>query len=150
MQRDPLEEFAQHGGTVSFLDCPMSQDPHDQLVLQIRGAVAEYERSLTAERTRRGRQRKREAGLLRPWTRVPFGYQFDPEHPRDPRGLRVDPVAAVTVAAMFTTFLALFYTRAARSASVLTFSRSMSRSAPCANYLGLDGASAWYRTQGIW
>jgi hypothetical protein len=27
----------------------MSQDPHDQLLLQIRGAVAEYERSLIAE-----------------------------------------------------------------------------------------------------
>ena len=34
----------------------MSQDPHDQLVLQIRGAVSEYERSLIAEprRKRRG------------------------------------------------------------------------------------------------
>jgi site-specific DNA recombinase len=100
-----LEEFAQHGCTVSFLDRPMSQDPPDQLVLQIRGAVAEYERSLIAERTRRGRQRKLEAGLLLPWTRVPFGYQFDSEHPRDPRGLRVDLVAAVTVAAMFTYYI---------------------------------------------
>jgi site-specific DNA recombinase len=92
-----LEEFAQHGCTVSFLDRPMSQDSYDQLVLQIRGAVAEYERSLIADRTRRGRQRKLEAGLLLPWTRVPFGYQFHPDHPRDPRGLRVAPVAAITI-----------------------------------------------------
>ena len=40
---------------VQFLDRPMSQDPHDQLLLQIRGAVAEYERTLISERMRRGR-----------------------------------------------------------------------------------------------
>ena len=41
-----LEEITATGCTVEFLDRPMSQDPHDQLLLQIRGAVAEYERSL--------------------------------------------------------------------------------------------------------
>jgi site-specific DNA recombinase len=43
-----IEEFESHGCPVSFLDRPMSQDPNDQLLLQIRGAVAEYERSLIA------------------------------------------------------------------------------------------------------
>jgi site-specific DNA recombinase len=51
----------------------MSQDPHDQLLLQIRGAVAEYERTLIAERMRRGRQAKLRAGTLLPWTTPPFG-----------------------------------------------------------------------------
>jgi site-specific DNA recombinase len=36
-----LDELAQRGCQVEFLERPMSQDPHDQLVLQIRGAVAE-------------------------------------------------------------------------------------------------------------
>ena len=49
----------------------MSQDPNDQLLLQIRGAVAEYERSLIAERMRRGRLAKLRAGQLLPWMRVP-------------------------------------------------------------------------------
>ena len=40
-----LEEITATGCQVEFLDWPMSQDPHDQLLLQIRGAVAEYERS---------------------------------------------------------------------------------------------------------
>ena len=39
-----IEELAAHGCQVEFLDRPMSDDPHDQLLLQIRGAVAEYER----------------------------------------------------------------------------------------------------------
>ena len=50
-----LEEWQRGGCQIEFLDRPMSQDPHDQLLLQIRGAVAEYERNLIAERLRRGR-----------------------------------------------------------------------------------------------
>jgi DNA invertase Pin-like site-specific DNA recombinase len=48
-----VEELQRHGAEVEFLDRPMSQDPHDQLLLQIRGAVAEYERTLINERMRR-------------------------------------------------------------------------------------------------
>jgi site-specific DNA recombinase len=50
-----IDELAGHGWQVEFLDRPMSSDPHDQLLLQIRGAVAEYERTLIAERMGRGR-----------------------------------------------------------------------------------------------
>ena len=49
----------------------MSDDPHDHLLLQIRGAVAEYERTLIAERMRRGRLAKLRAGVLLPWTYAP-------------------------------------------------------------------------------
>src|SRR5213083_507885 len=48
-----IDELAGRGCRVEFLDRPMSQDPHDQLLLQIRGAVAEYERTLITERMRR-------------------------------------------------------------------------------------------------
>ncbi len=41
-----IEELEKSGCQVEFLERPMSQDPHDQLVLQIRGAVAEYEGNL--------------------------------------------------------------------------------------------------------
>src|SRR6266851_4645593 len=63
-----IEELERHGCQVEFLDRPMSQDPHDQLLLQIRGAVAEYERTLISERMRRGQQMKLQAGVLLPWT----------------------------------------------------------------------------------
>jgi site-specific DNA recombinase len=100
-----LEELEQHGCRVEFLDRPMSQDPHDQLLLQIRGAVAEYERTLIAERMRRGRLAKLQAGELLPWVRLPFGYRADPERPRDPRGLRVEESEAVVVQQMFDGYL---------------------------------------------
>jgi site-specific DNA recombinase len=96
-----LEELQAHGCEVRFLDRPMSQDPHDQLLLQIRGAVAEYERTLITERMRRGRRRKLEAGLMLPWTRAPFGYRVDPDRPRDPVGVRIEEAEAAIVREMF-------------------------------------------------
>ena len=91
------DELEQRGCQVQFLDRPMSDDPHDQLLLQIRGAVAEYERTLIAERMRRGRQAKLRSGRLLPWTVAPFGYMLDPERPRDPSRVRIDPIKAEIV-----------------------------------------------------
>jgi site-specific DNA recombinase len=100
-----LEELQRHGCQVEFLDRPMSQDPHDQLLLQIRGAVAEYERTLIAERMRRGRQMKLQAGLLLPWSQPPYGYRNDPDRPRDPRGVRLEPAEAAVVKDLFLWYL---------------------------------------------
>ena len=96
-----LEEWAQAGCAAEFLDRPMSDDPHDHLLLQIRGAVAEYERTLIAERMRRGRLAKLRAGLLLPWTYPPYGYRLSPDRPRDPRGVTLDPAEAAVVAELF-------------------------------------------------
>ena len=90
-----LEEWAKAGCAAEFLDRPMSDDPHDHLLLQIRGAVAEYERTLIAERMRRGRLAKLRAGLLLPWTYAPYGYHLSPDRPRDPRGVTTDPAEAL-------------------------------------------------------
>ncbi len=100
-----LEEFEQSGCQVEFLDQPMSHHPHDQLLLQIRGAVAEYERSLIAERMRRGRWQKYQAGGLLPWTHPPYGYRVDPARPRDPAGVRVEPGEAAVIAEMVAWYL---------------------------------------------
>ena len=96
-----IDEMQSRGCQVEFLDRPMSDDPHDQLLLQIRGAVAEYERSLIAERMRRGRQAKLRSGTLLPWTYAPYGYILDPERPRDPSRVRLDPVKAEIVKQIF-------------------------------------------------
>lgn len=83
----------------------MSEDPHDQLLLQIRGAVAEYERTLISERMRRGRLAKVRAGQLLPWPRPPFGYAVNPDHPRDSAGVRLEPYESAVVAGMFSGYL---------------------------------------------
>lgn len=100
-----IEELTQLGCQVEFLDRPMSDDPHDQLLLQIRGAVAEYERTLIAERMRRGRLNKLQAGLLLPWTYPPYGYRLHPDRPRDPTGVTVDLAEAAIVAELFALYL---------------------------------------------
>jgi site-specific DNA recombinase len=96
-----IEELTQRGCRVEFLERPMSDDPHDHLLLQIRGAVAEYERTLIADRMRRGRQAKIRSGQLLPWTGAPYGYLLDPDHPRDPHRVRLDPVKAAVVTQLF-------------------------------------------------
>ena len=58
-----IDELAARGCQVEFLDRPMSADPHHQLLLQIREAVAEHESTLIAERMRRGRQTESAASV---------------------------------------------------------------------------------------
>ena len=43
-----LEEFRKAACDVEFVQRPISDDPHDQLLLQIQGAIAEYERAVLA------------------------------------------------------------------------------------------------------
>jgi site-specific DNA recombinase len=101
-----LEELQRRGVPVVFCDRPPSDDPHEQLVTQIRGAVAEYERTLIADRMRRGRQARLRSGQLLPWTRAPYGYRLHPERPRDPAAVQVDPVAAAVVQDLFAAYAA--------------------------------------------
>ena len=100
-----IEEFEKDGCQVEFVERPMSSEPNDQLLLQIRGAVAEYERTLLAERMRRGRLAKYKAGLLLPWTHTPYGLRVDPDRPRDPAGVRPDEAKAAVVAEIFAAYL---------------------------------------------
>ena len=101
-----LEELQAHGCTVELLERPRSQDPHDQLLVPIRGAVAEYARALDerariCDRMRRGRLTHLRAGQLLPWSRAPFGYHLDPDRPRDPACLHRDDAAAARVQERF-------------------------------------------------
>jgi site-specific DNA recombinase len=100
-----MEELQQRQIAIQFVDRPMSDDPHDRLLLQIRGAVAEYERTLIADRMRRGRLMKYKAGQRLPWSRVPYGYHTDPACPCDPEGVQLDEVEALMVRQIFAWYL---------------------------------------------
>ena len=95
-----LEEFRRAGCEVMFLNHSISDDPGDQLLLQIQGAVAEYERALLGERFRRGKLQKARAG----WFiggRAPYGYRYLPC--RDGAGgrLEVDEAEAELVRTLY-------------------------------------------------
>ena len=100
-----LEECERAGCEVVFLDRPPTGDPQDALVLQIRGAVAEYERTVIADRMRRGRLAALQAGRLLPWSTPPFGYRLDPLRPRDPAGVRIEESEAAVVRRIFAWYI---------------------------------------------
>lgn len=84
-----LEEFRRSGCDVVFVQHPLSNDPSDQLLLQIQGAIAEYERALISERFRRGKLQKARGGQ---WlgTKAPYGYRYIPKARDLPGHLIID------------------------------------------------------------
>ena len=95
-----LEELRRAGCAVVFLHHPISDDPNDQLLLQIQGAVAEYERAVLAERFRRGKlQRAREGQII--GAKAPYGYRYEPRRDGRPGCLVIDEAEAVMVRQLY-------------------------------------------------
>jgi site-specific DNA recombinase len=70
-----LEELERFGVEVRFLHQPPSDSPEQKLLVQVQGAISEYERARIMERTRRGRLFWARQG--RPVSdKVPFGYRY--------------------------------------------------------------------------
>jgi site-specific DNA recombinase len=91
-----LEEFRRAGCAVAFHNRAISDDPGDQLLLQIQGAVAEYERALLGERFRRGKLQRARAGQFI-GGRAPYGYRYVPRRDAVPGHLVVDEGEAALV-----------------------------------------------------
>ena len=70
-----VEEFARAGAEVVFLNRPIGQTPEDTLLLQLQGMFAEYERTRIAERSRRGKRHRAQAGSVSVLARAPYGYR---------------------------------------------------------------------------
>jgi site-specific DNA recombinase len=68
------EEFEQAGATLLIVSHPLEQGPEGWLFFQMRGALAEYERAKTLERTRRGKIGRAKARHP-PGGQVPLGYR---------------------------------------------------------------------------
>ncbi len=96
-----LEELERFGTKVVFLEQPLLDDPSGRLLVQIQGAVAEYERAKIAERNRRGRLyrlRQGEASV----SASPYGYRRIPRTAAAPAHLVIDESQAAVVREMFT------------------------------------------------
>src|SRR3954468_21527106 len=74
-----MEEFRRAGVEVVFLNRPIGGTAEDDLLLQMQGVIAEYERAKILERSRRGRRHAARAGLLSAFTTAPFGYRYVPK-----------------------------------------------------------------------
>ena len=95
-----LEELRKAACDVEFIERPISDDPHDQLLLQIQGAIAEYERAVLGERFRRGKLQKARAGQ---WIagQAPYGYRYVPNRDGVPGHLEVDEAEAEVVRMLY-------------------------------------------------
>src|SRR3954462_14273264 len=96
-----LEEFRRAGCEVAFLQRPISDDPNDQLLLQIQGAIAEYERAVLAERFRRGKLQKARAGQVLAG-RAPYGYRYIHRREESLGHLVIDEAEADLVRTLYT------------------------------------------------
>lgn len=95
-----LEEFKRYGCEIVFIHRPISEDPNDQLLLQIQGAIAEYERAMIGERFRRGKlQKAREGHFI--GGKAPYGYRYIPKRDGVPGHLVIDESEAEMVRMLF-------------------------------------------------
>jgi site-specific DNA recombinase len=78
-----LEEFQRAGVEVIFLNRAVSQDPEEDLLLQVQGMIAEYERAKLSERSRRGKRYAAHHGRVSVLSRAPYGYRYLAKHEGD-------------------------------------------------------------------
>ena len=71
-----LDELNQQGVEVIFLNRPLGQTPEDQLLLQVQGVIAEYERAKFLERSRRGKRHAAQEGRVGILCHAPYGYRY--------------------------------------------------------------------------
>lgn len=71
-----VEEFARHGTEVVFVNAPAGDTPEAQLVVPFQGMIAEYERALIRERTRRGKRHRARNGSINVLGGAPCGYRY--------------------------------------------------------------------------
>ena len=75
-----LEELARCGVEAVFLRNPVGRGPEQDLLLQVQGMIAEYERAKILERCRRGKQHAARRGSVNVLSGAPYGYRYVGKH----------------------------------------------------------------------
>ena len=71
-----VDEFQRAGVELIFLNRELGQSPEDDLLLQMQGMIAEYERAQMLERSRRGKRHKAQQGSVSVLCGAPYGYRY--------------------------------------------------------------------------
>ncbi len=71
-----VEELQRHGIEIIFLNRDIRQSPEDNLLLQMQGMMAEYERAKIMERSRRGKRHAAQSGSVNVLSGAPYGYRY--------------------------------------------------------------------------
>jgi site-specific DNA recombinase len=91
-----VEEFIRNGCEVVFVHQSLGASPEEQMLLQMQGVFAEYERALIQERTRRGRLFAARQGRVN-WGNPPYGYTYVRKTPTTPQHLVINEAEAEMV-----------------------------------------------------
>jgi site-specific DNA recombinase len=78
-----VEELVRCGVEIVFLNHPLGQNPEQNLLLQVQGMIAEYERAKIMERSRRGKQHAAQRGSVSVFSGAPYGYRYVTKHDGD-------------------------------------------------------------------
>jgi site-specific DNA recombinase len=78
-----LEELTRCGVEVVFLCNPPGRGPEENLLRQVQGMIAEYERAKILERCRRGKQYAARHGSVNVLSGAPYGYRYVGKHEGD-------------------------------------------------------------------
>ena len=71
-----IDEVRRAGVEIVFLNRSIGGTAEDDLLLQVQGVIAEYERAKILERSRRGRRHAARSGSVSALTGAPFGYRY--------------------------------------------------------------------------
>lgn len=71
-----VDEFQRAGVELIFLNRELRQSPEDELLLQVQGMMAEYERAKIIERHRRGKLHAARTGNVAVLSGAPYGYHY--------------------------------------------------------------------------
>src|SRR5215510_7197670 len=91
-----VEEFTRCGCEVVFVQHGLGASPAEQMLLQMQGVFAEYERALIHERTRRGQLFAARQGRVN-WGNPPYGYTYIRKTPTTPQHLVINEAEAEIV-----------------------------------------------------
>ena len=71
-----MEEFVGTGVVVTFLNHKVGSSPEEEMLLQMQGMFAEYERAKIIERHRRGKLHRARTGSVNVLSGAPYGYRY--------------------------------------------------------------------------
>ena len=75
-----VDELRRAGVEIVFLNRQIGVSPEDDLLLQVQGMVAEYERAKILERSRRGKRHRARQGSVNVLAGAPYGYRYLGKH----------------------------------------------------------------------
>jgi site-specific DNA recombinase len=75
-----VEELQRSGVEIVFLNRTIGVSPEEDLLLQMQGMIAEYERAKIMERSRRGKRHAARCGSVNVLTAAPYGYRYISKH----------------------------------------------------------------------